>query len=65
MMNNVRPNIKFINWVRLHSTAGLTDILEFSRYDRFVDCWSITVGEVETANPTMEFLIKLYNEHND
>lgn len=58
-------DIKFINWVRSHSTAGLTDILDFSRYDRFVDCWSITVDEVETVNPSMEFLIELYDKHNN
>ena len=54
----------FQKWVDERSTRGLTDILDFDKYDRFIDCWSITVDGKEYVNPSMELLIKLYSDEN-
>ncbi len=52
--------IHFYKWVKEHSTRGLTDILDFAEYDRYIDCWSITIDGQEYTNPSMEQLIELY-----
>ena len=57
--------IHFYNWVEEHSTRGLTDIMDFSGYDRYIDCWSITIDGKEYANPSMEQLIYLYANFNN
>ncbi len=60
--------ICFEQWILDHSTAGLTEPLDFSKYDKFVDCWSITVGKKTIVNPSLEQIWELYkksteNEH--
>ncbi len=58
----LKNDICFEQWVWDHSTAGLTEPLDFSKYDKFVDCWSITVGEKTIANPSFEQVWELYKK---
>ena len=50
----------FVEWVKTNSKAGLTEVLDFSKYNRFVDSWSITIDGKETVNPSIEFLYRSY-----
>ena len=55
----------FSKWVNEHSTRGLTDVLDFSQYDRYVDCWSITVNGKTIVNPSMDQLVMEYSNSNE
>ena len=50
----------FTEWVKRHSTCGLTEPLDFSKYDRFVDSWSITVDGETITNPSLDQVVELY-----
>jgi len=50
----------FTEWVKEHSTCGLTEHLDFSKYDRHVDSWSITVDGKTIVNPSLDKLVNLY-----
>lgn len=52
-------------WVLKHSTAGLTEPLNFSKYNKFLDCWSITVNGIEYVNPTPEKVMELYEARDE
>ena len=51
---------KFTEWVKKHSTCGLTEPLDFSKYGRLVDSWSITIGDNTIANPSLDELVNMY-----
>lgn len=50
----------FTEWVKEHSTCGLTEPLDFSKYDRLVDSWSITVDNITIVNPTLDKVVEMY-----
>ena len=52
----------FIAWVKKHSICGMTDVLDFSKYDHNIDCWAITFDDKTITNPSMEQLIEEYSK---
>lgn len=58
----LKDEICFEEWVWSHATAGLTEPLDFSKYGRVVDSWSITVDGKTIVNPSLEKVWELYKE---
>jgi len=58
----LKNDMCFEQWVWEHSTAGLTEPLDFSQYHRHVDSWSITVDGKETVNPSLGAVWMLYQK---
>lgn len=62
LKKSLRDEVCFEQWVVDHSTCGLTNPLDFSKYGRVVDSWSITVNGIEIVNPSLERVWELYKE---
>ena len=60
LKRSLRDDMCFEQWVMEHSTCGLSNPLDFSKYGRVVDAWSITVDGKEIANPSLEQVWELY-----
>lgn len=56
-------NLSITEWVLKNSTKGLTNVLDFSQYNKIKECWSLNIDGKEIINPTLETIVYEYNNY--
>ena len=62
LKRSLRDDMCFEQWVWDHSTCGLTEVLDFSKYGKYIDSWSITIDGETITNPSLEEVWRLYQK---